>query len=217
MAPVSDLGRHSRMIMLWLVLDARRKAFDRERESRSRAISCRRSPRLSNPKTEQPKTEQPKTELPRLPAAGSRRPDQKPGAKGDPRSRPPDTTEERQATAARLAWMLNFRRIRRTSLAALRRDQIQSRQEHIAASTRPSEQSVWVAPGRRASSPGFCWSCIRVAPLPTAFSVPSRSCTARQSSLACAPSVESAKRRCSQCQPNATLPADRYKTGRCSI
>jgi hypothetical protein len=194
------------VIMLWLVLAPAAKPFD---PASAEPIQVDLLP--PEPKTEQPKTEQPKTELPQTePPKPGVEANQKPAPKGDPRFAPQDTTEERAATAARLAWMLNLPTDTSTSLAAPPTESKSNLASEQIAEFKAQVSKCWVAPAGVPSTPGFD-VLIRIALNPDGRLGAKPELIRAPASLAGPPLVESAKRALQQCQPYATLPADRYK------
>jgi hypothetical protein len=184
------------VIMLWLVLAPAAKPFD---PARAEPIQVDLLP--PQPQTEQPQTEPPK---PGVEA------NQKPAPKSDPGPVPQDNAEERAATAARLAWMLNLPTDTSTSLAAPPTESKSNLASEQIAEFKAQVSKCWVAPAGVPSTPGFD-VLIRIALNPDGRLGAKPELIRAPASLAGPPLVESAKRALQQCQPYATLPADRYK------
>jgi hypothetical protein len=135
--------------------------------------------------------------------------DQKPAPKINSKTATEDSLQERAATAARLAWMLNLPTDSVSSLAAppgesksnLTRDEI--------AEFKAQVNKCWVAPAGVPNAPGFD-VLIRIALNPDGTLGTAPELIRAPASLAGPTLVESAKRALRQCQPYGTLPAEKY-------
>jgi hypothetical protein len=157
------------------------------------------------PKAEEAKAEPVKSELPR-PA---------PGKPAPPKSEPPkpgveDSAQERAATAARLAWMLNLPTDTVTSLAAPPSENKSNLAGEEIAEFKAQVSKCWVAPAGVPSTPGFD-VLIRIALNPDGTLGAAPELIRAPASLAGPPLVDSAKRALRKCQPYGALPADKYK------
>jgi hypothetical protein len=136
--------------------------------------------------------------------------DQKPTPNSDPKPAMQDNAEERAATAARLAWMLNLPTDTSTSLAAPPSETKSNLASEQIAEFKTQVSKCWVVPAGVPSTPGFD-VLIRIALNRDGTLGAKPELVRAPASLAGPPLVESAKRALQQCQPYATLPADRYK------
>jgi hypothetical protein len=222
------------VIMLWLVLAPGAKPFDpasaepiqvdllspqdvppeaKQEPPKSEEVKTEEPnselPRPASRKSEPPKTEPPKTEPPKPSQEAS----QKPTPKTDPKPVPQDSAEERGATAARLAWMLNLPTETSASLVAPPSESKSNLASDQIAAFKAQVSKCWVAPAGVPSTPGFD-VLIRVALNPDGTLGAKPELIRAPASLAGPPLVDSAKRALQQCQPYATLPADKYKDWR---
>jgi hypothetical protein len=136
-----------------------------------------------------------------------------------PKSEPPqngnsstaaaDSAEERAATAARLAWMLNLPVDTVASLAAPPSESKSNLAPAEIAEFKAQVSKCWVVPAGVPSTPGFD-VLIRIALNPDGKLGTAPELIRAPASNAGPPLVESAKRALRQCQPYGTLPADRY-------
>ena len=140
-----------------------------------------------------------KTELPRTAA-------RKPEAL-TPR---PDSAEERAATAARLAWMLNLPMDTEASLAGPPSESKSNLAREEIAEFKAQVRKCWVVPAGVPSTPGFD-VLIRIALKPNGTLGSKPELVRAPGTDAGATLVDSAKRALQKCQPYATLPADRYQ------
>jgi hypothetical protein len=221
-------------IMLWLVLAPGAKPFDpasaepiqvdllppqevppeakqeppeaKQEPPKSEEASTQEPRRPEPPKTESPKTEPPKTEPPKPGLEAN----QKPAPKSDPKPVPQDNAEERAATAARLAWMLNLPTDTSASLVAPPSEGKSNLAREQIAAFKAQVSKCWVTPAGVPSTPGFD-VLIRIALNPDGTLGAKPELIRAPASLAGPPLVDSAKRALQQCQPYAALPADKYK------
>jgi len=157
------------------------------------------------PKAEEAKAEPVKSELPR-PA---------PGKPVPPKSEPlkpavEDAAQERAATAARLAWMLNLPTDTVTSLAAPPSENKSNLASEEIAEFKAQVSKCWVVPAGVPSTPGFD-VLIRIALKPDGTLGAAPELIRAPASLAGPPLVDSAKQALRKCQPYGALPADKYK------
>jgi len=204
-------------VMLWLVLAPGAKTFG---PANAEAIlvdlvppqdtrAAEREPSKSeNTKSEATKSEdaesEQKTELPRTAA---RKPE---APRPEPIKQPPDSAEERAATAARLAWMLNLPMETEASLGGPPSESKSNLAREEIAEFKAQVSKCWVMPAGVPSTPGFD-VLIRIALKPDG-TLGSKPELVRAPASAAGPAlVDSAKRALQKCQPYATLPADRYQ------
>jgi hypothetical protein len=152
------------------------------------------------PKAEEAKAEPVKSEFPR-PAPGKPAPP-KPGVE--------DSAQERAATAARLAWMLDLPTDTVTSLAARPSENKSNLAGEEIAEFKAQVSKCWIAPAGVPSTPGFD-VLIRIALNPDGTLGAAPELIRAPASLAGPPLVDSAKRALRKCQPYGALPADKYK------
>jgi hypothetical protein len=204
------------VIMLWLVLAPSAKTLS---PASAEAIMVDLLPpqevqaKSEEPKSEEAKAEQPKSEqarpVPRKPQPGADA-TQRPAPKGNSKTAADDGAEERAATAARLAWMLNLPTDTTTSLAAPPSENKSNLASEEIADFKARVSKCWVAPAGVPNTPGFD-VLIRVALNPDGTLGAKPELIRAPASLAGPPLVDSAKRALQKCQPYATLPADRYQ------
>jgi hypothetical protein len=181
------------------------------------------------PKSEEIKSEEPKTDpfASELPRPAPRKPEPtkpeptKPGRDAGPKPAPTsgpktdsktaaeDGAEERAATAARLAWMLNLPTDTAASLVAPPSESKSNLAREEIAKFKAQLSKCWVVPDGVPSTPGFD-VLIRIALTPDGRLGAKPELIRAPASLAGPPLVESAKRALQQCQPYASLPADKY-------
>jgi hypothetical protein len=183
-------------------------------------------PKSEAPKPEDTKAEE-KSELPRLaqrppkgdpsktePPKPSRQAEQKPTPKNEPKNElpipPQDSAEERAATAARLAWMLNLPTETAASLAAPPSEDKANLPSETIAQFKAQVSKCWVAPADVPSTPGFD-VLIRIALNPDGRLGARPELIRAPASLAGPPLVDSAMRALQKCQPYGGLPADKYR------
>jgi hypothetical protein len=212
-------------VMLWLVLAPSAKTLN---PASVEAIMVDLLPPQDVPpaaerepaKSEEPKSEEAKSELPR---PAPRKPDpQKPGSdanqkpapnpaqKGNSKTAVDDSAEERAATAARLAWMLNLPTDTATSLAAPPSENKSNLASEEIAEFKARVSKCWVAPAGVPNTPGFD-VLIRIALNPDGTLGAKPELIRAPASLAGPPLVDSAKRALQKCQPYTVLPADKYQ------
>jgi type IV secretory pathway VirB10-like protein len=210
------------VIMLWLVLAPAAKTFG---PASAQPILVDLLPPQDTPREaerEPPNTEEPKSAPVKseLPPPAARKPEQppkpdvetaqKPAPKSNSKTAPGDDAEERAATAARLAWMLNLPTETETSLAAPPSENKSNLAREEIAEFKAQVSKCWVTPPGVPSTPGFD-VLIRIALNPDGRLGARPELIRAPASLAGPPLVESAKRALQQCQPYAALPADKYK------
>jgi hypothetical protein len=176
------------------------------------------------PESEEAKSDPVKSELPRPaprkpappkpePIKPSPEANQRPAPKSNSTTAAQDSAEERAATAARLAWMLNLPVETETSLAAPPSESKSNLASGQIAEFKAQVSKCWVVPSGVPSTPGFD-VLIRIALNPDGTLGAKPELIRAPASLAGPPLVESAKRALQQCQPYATLPADKYQDWR---
>jgi hypothetical protein len=222
------------LVMLWLVLGPVGKPFaPASAEPILVDLLPPQDPREAGhepPKSEEAKTEEAKpdpvtSELPRPaprkpepikpeptkpePTKPGREAGSKPTPKSDLKTAAEDSAE-RAATAARLAWMLNLPTDTAASLVAPPSEAKSNLASEEIAEFKAQLSKCWVVPDGVPSTPGFD-VLIRIALTRDGRLGAKPELIRAPASLAGPPLVESAKRALQQCQPYATLPADRYK------
>jgi hypothetical protein len=124
-----------------------------------------------------------------------------------------DDMEERAATAARLAWLLDLPTDTVTSLAAPPSDSKSNLSSEEIAQFKAQVSRCWAAPNGVPSTPGFD-VLLRIALTPDGRLAAAPELIRAPASLAGPPLVDSAKRALQKCQPYGGLPADKYKDWR---
>jgi hypothetical protein len=168
-------------------------------------------PKSEQAKSEQAKSEQAKSEPSEHPRTAPRKPEDiklRPGT--DQMPAPKDSVEERAATAARLAWLLNLPTETEASLAAPPSESKSNLSSDEIADFKTQVSKCWVVPAGVPSTPGFD-VLIRIALKPDGTLGARPELVRAPASVAGPPLVDSAKRALQKCQPYATLPADRYQ------
>ena len=206
-------------VMLWLVLAPSARTFN---PAGAEAIMVDLLPppdvqaKSEEPKSEEAKVDQPKSEQAR-PAPQKLDPqkpgpdaNQKPAPKSSSKTTVADSAEERAATAARLAWMLDLPTDTSTSLAAPPSENKSNLASEEIAEFKARVRKCWVAPAGVPNTPGFD-ILIRIALNPDGTLGAKPELIRAPASLAGPPLVDSAKRALQRCQPYATLPADKYQ------
>jgi hypothetical protein len=193
-------------VMLWLVLAPSAKTFDPASVEPILVdlLSSKDAP--SEAEREPPKTEPPKTQ----PLKPGREAEQRPAPRNDLKSAPPDSAEERAATAARLAWMLNLPTDTAASLAAPPSEIRSNLASQEIAEFKAQVSKCWVAPSGAPSTRGF-EVLIRIALNPDGTLGAEPELIRAPASPAGPALVESAKRALQKCQPYGSLPADQYR------
>jgi len=212
------------VLMLWLVLAPAARSFG---PASAEPILVdilppqdTRAAEREPPKSEETKSEETKSELarpaPRKPEPPKPEPikpgleaAQEPAPKSNPMIASQDNAEERAATAARLAWMLNLPTDTETSLAAPPSESKSNLASAQIAEFKAQVSKCWVVPAGVPSTPGFD-VLIRIALNPDGTLGAKPELIRAPASLAGPPLVESAKRALQQCQPYDTLPARKY-------
>jgi hypothetical protein len=134
----------------------------------------------------------------------------KPAAKSKSETAADDSAEERAATAARLAWLLNLPSETEASLAGPPSESKSNLASGEIAEFKAQVAKCWVVPAGVPSTPGFD-VLIRIALKPDGTLRAKPELVRAPASLAGPPLVDSAKQALQKCQPYATLPADRYQ------
>jgi hypothetical protein len=201
-------------IMLWLVLAPSGRTFgpanaepilvDLLPPQEAPRAAEREPPKSEQRKSEEAKAEPVKSEFPR-PAPGNPPPKPEP-----PNPGLEDSAQERAATAARLAWMLNLPTDTVTSLAAPPSESKTNLASEEIAEFKAQVSKCWVVPAGVPSTPGFD-VLIRIALNPDGTLGAAPELIRAPASLAGPPLVDSAKRALRKCQPYGALPADKYK------
>jgi type IV secretory pathway VirB10-like protein len=215
------------VLMLWLVLAPGARTFGPASAQPILVdlLPSQDTPRAADrepPDAQEPKSAPVKSELPppvarkpeQPPSAEPPKPDveavRKPAPKSNSNSTPDDSAEERAATAARLAWMLNLPTETETSLAAPPSENKTNLAREEIAEFKAQVSKCWVTPAGVPSTPGFD-VLIRIALNPDGRLGAKPELIRAPASLAGPPLVESAKRALQQCQPYGALPADKYR------
>jgi hypothetical protein len=128
----------------------------------------------------------------------------------EPIKRAPDSAEERAATAARLAWLLNLPSDTEVSLKGAPSESKSNLASDEIAEFKAQIAKCWVVPAGVPSTPGFD-VLIRIALKPDGTLRAKPELIRAPASDAGPPLVDGAKRALQKCQPYATLPADRYQ------
>lgn len=185
-------------------------------------------------KTEQPNAEEPQSEKPKSELAPARKPEPKaaPPKTGSPKpepsktvadaNQPPpsnpnsdaktaqDSAEERAATAARLAWMLNLPIDTGTSLAAPPSEEKSNLAREEVAAFKAQVSRCWVAPAGMPNTPDAT-IVMRIALNPNGTLGAAPELIAAPMAIDGNPLKESAKRALQKCQPYTALPAAKYR------
>jgi len=161
--------------------------------------------------SDETKSERVKSEPPELPRTAPRKPAPiKPDPKSSSRAAADDSAEERAATAARLAWLLNLPSETEASLGGPPSESKSNLASDEIAEFKAQVSKCWVVPAGVPSTPGFD-VLIRIALKPDGTLRAKPELVRAPASLAGPPLVDSAKQALQKCQPYATLPADRYQ------
>jgi hypothetical protein len=195
-------------IMLWLVFAPGAKPFDPASAEPIQVDLLRPQDLPPEAKLEPPKSEEAKSALARPALRKSEA--SKPSQDANQMPALQDSAQERAATAARLAWMLNLPTDTVASLAAPPSESKSNLAGEQIAEFKAQVSKCWVTPAGVPSTPGFD-VLIRIALKPDGRLGATPELIRAPASLAGPPLVESAKRALQQCQPYATLPADKYK------
>ena len=158
-------------IMLWLVLAPGAQTFG---PANAEPIFVDILPpqdvphQAESPKSEEPKSELPKPELPRPAALKPPKPEppkpgleasKKPPPKSNSQTGVEDSVEDRAATAARLAWMLNLPTETTVSLSAPPSESKSNLASEEIARLKAQVSKCWAVPAGVPSTPGFeVWS-----------------------------------------------------------
>jgi len=174
-------------------------------ESKAEMTDKPKSEPLAARKPEPPKTDPSKT------GRGANQPSPpKNDSKIDSKSAAQDSAEERAATAARLAWMLNLPTDTSTSLAAPPSEEKSNLAREEVAAFKAQVSKCWVAPAGMPSTPDAN-VLIRIALNPDGTLGTAPELIAAPVSIDGRPLAESAKRALRKCQPYAALPAGKYR------
>jgi hypothetical protein len=209
------------VVMLWLVLAPSAKTFAPSAEPILVDLVPPQDGPLEPPKSDaaksdEAKAEQPKSELPRPAPRKSDPPqsgpeaNQKPVPKSNAKTALENSAEERAATAARLAWMLNLPTETSVSLAAPPSENKSNLASDEIAEFKAQVSKCWVVPAGVPNTPGFD-VLIRIALNPDGTLGAKPELIRAPASLAGPPLVDSAKQALQKCQPYAALPADKYR------
>jgi hypothetical protein len=153
-------------------------------------------PKTASTKNGPPKPEPPKTAV-----------DANPPPPGETA---PDSAEERAATAARLAWMLNLPTDTVTSLAAPPSEEKSNLAREEVAAFKAQVSRCWVAPAGMPNTPDAT-IVMRIALHPNGTLGAAPELIAAPMSIDGNPLKESAKRALQKCQPYTALPAAKYQ------
>jgi hypothetical protein len=197
-------------VMLWLVLAPGAKSFD---PASAEPIFVDLLPPQDAPQqAEPPKLEEPKSELPRPAALRPPKSEasQKPAPKDNSKTGAEDSVEDRAATAARLAWMLNLPTETSISLSAPPSESKSNLTSEEIARLKAQVSKCWVAPAGVPSAPGFD-VLLRIALNPDGTLAAAPALIRAPASMAGPPLVDSAKQALQKCQPYGGLPANKYK------
>jgi len=208
-------------VMLWLVLAPAAKTFD---PANAQPILVDLLPpqfvphQAEPPTSEEAKSEPVKSEAPRpKPEAANpeavkpaREASQKPAPKSNSRTAAEDSLEDRAATAARLAWMLNLPTETSVSLVAPPSESKSNLASEEIARLKAQVSKCWVTPAGVPHTAGFD-VLLRIALNPDGALAAAPALIRAPASVAGPPLVESAKQALQKCQPYGPLPADKYK------
>jgi hypothetical protein len=225
------------MIMLWLVLGPGARTFGPASADpilvdlvAPQDVPKSEAAKTETPeaKTEPPKAEEPQSEKPKSEPL-ARKPDPKtpPPKNGPPKPEPsktvveanppppqsetaPDSVEERAATAARLAWMLNLPTDTAASLAAPPSEEKSNLAREEVAAFKAQVSKCWVAPAGMPNTPD-AMILMRIALNPNGTLGAAPELIAAPASIDGNPLKESAKRALQKCQPYTALPAAKYR------
>jgi hypothetical protein len=167
-----------------------------------------RKPDPIKPESTKPESTKPEPIKPE-PTKPGREAGAKPVPKSDSKTAADESAQERAATAARLAWMLNLPTDTAASLAAPPSEAKSNLTREEIAEFKAQVSKCWVVPAGVPSTPGFD-VLIRIALNPDGTLGAKPELIRAPASLAGPPLVESAKRALQQCQPYDTLPAGKY-------
>jgi hypothetical protein len=224
-------------LMLWLVLAPSAKTFDPANaepimvdlvppkdlpQETGRELPKSEEPKSTDAKSEQAKSELPRSAAPKPPQPEPPKPQpqkpqpdkpgpaasQKPAPKSNSKTAD-DSVEDRAATAARLAWMLNLPVETAASLAAPPSESKSNLTSEEIAELKAQVSKCWVVPTGVPSTPGFD-VLLRIALRPDGTLGAPPELIRAPASLAGPPLVDSAKRALQKCQPYG-LPADKYQ------
>ena len=179
-------------------------------ESKAEKTDKPKSEPLAARKPEPPKTDPSKTDPSKTGRDANQPSPPKNDSKIDSRSAAQDSVEERAATAARLAWMLNLPTDTSTSLAAPPAEDKSNLAREEIAEFKAQVSKCWVAPAGIPNTPDAN-VLIRVAFNPDGTLGAAPELIAAPVSIDGRPLAESAKRALRKCQPYAALPTAKYR------
>jgi hypothetical protein len=204
-------------ILLWLVLAPGVKTFGpANAEAIVVDLVAAQEARAAEPKSQETKLQETKSQESQATKPEPARPEPlkrapvKPAAKSKSETAANDSAEERAATAARLAWLLNLPTETEASLAGPPSESKSNLASDEIAEFKAQVSKCWVVPAGVPSTPGFD-VLIRIALKPDGTLGAKPELVRAPASLAGPPLVDSAKRALQKCQPYATLPANRYQ------
>jgi hypothetical protein len=151
-----------------------------------------------------------KTEPPKPPRQAEQKPTPKNEIKNEPLAAPQDNAEERAATAARLAWMLNLPVGSAANLAAAPSEERANLTSEQIAAFKAQVRKCWVAPPGTPNAPDVI-VVMRIALSPDGSLGAAPELIRAPGEVDGRPLRDSAKRALQKCQPYAGLPSDKYK------
>ncbi len=177
------------------------KAEDAKAEEKSELPRSAKSPPNGDPG---------KAEPPKAPRQAEQKPAPKNEIKNEPPIVPQDNAEERAATAARLAWMLNLPVESSASLAAPPSEEKANLSSEQIAAFKAQVRKCWVAPSGTPNTPEVK-VIMRIALSPDGMLGAAPELIAAPLEVDGRPLRDSAKRALQKCQPYAGLPSNKYK------
>jgi hypothetical protein len=181
------------------------KAEDAKTEQKSELPHAANSPPNGDPS---------KTEPPKPPRQAEQKPTPKNEPKNEIKNEPPtvpqDNAEERAATAARLAWMLNLPVGSSANLAAPPSEEKADLTSEQIAAFKAQVRKCWVAPPGTPNAPDVI-VVMRIALSPDGVLGAAPELIRAPGEVDGRPLRDSAKRALQKCQPYAGLPPDKYK------
>lgn len=165
--------------------------------------------RKPEPKTASPKSGSPKPEPPKTVVEADQPPPQS-NSINDAKTAPDSAEEERAATAARLAWMLNLPTDTVTSLAAPPSEEKSNLAREEVAAFKAQVSRCWVAPAGMPNTPDAT-IVMRIALKPNGTLGAAPELIAAPAAINGNPLKESAKSALQKCQPYTALPAAKYQ------
>jgi hypothetical protein len=223
------------VVMLWLVLGPGARTLGPANADPILVdlVAPQEVPGSETAKAEQPKAEEAQSEKPKPDLPPARKPDPKTASprSGSPKPDPsktvdanqpppsdsnsdakiaPDSAEERAATAARLAWMLNLPIGSGTNLAAPPSEEKSNLAREEVAAFKAQLSRCWVAPAGVPNTPDAT-IVMRIALNPNGTLGAAPELIAAPMAIDGNPLKESAKRALQKCQPYTALPAAKYQ------